>query len=67
VATSQEYLREIALHVDSIYAGALRDAADKLDLAVDLISSGIPLVLSNGHYHPETYEWEKKAQEFLET
>jgi len=31
MATSQEYLREIATKVDSIYSGALRDAADRLD------------------------------------
>jgi predicted GNAT family N-acyltransferase len=31
MATSQEYLREIAKRVDAIYAGALLDAADRLD------------------------------------
>ena len=32
MATSQEYLREIAQRVDSIYTGALTDAANRLDV-----------------------------------
>ncbi|MFA5500654.1 MAG: hypothetical protein WC404_06210 [Candidatus Omnitrophota bacterium] len=31
MATSQEYLREIETKIDSLYSGALRDAADRLD------------------------------------
>lgn len=61
------FVGEVCAHCGDTHIDVIYHMEDRLKLAEDLIAEATPLVLSGGHYDPEVYKWEERANDFLDS